>query len=91
MLSGVGPAAQLQEHGINVVSDLPGVGQHLMDHPAVNLVFRVKPRDSLMYLEPKSLIDHFWSIPRLFQWILFGTGPFTSNVCSYTTNIRLFY
>jgi choline dehydrogenase len=32
MLSGVGPAAHLAEHGINVVQDLKGVGQNLQDH-----------------------------------------------------------
>ncbi|MBV9552258.1 MAG: GMC family oxidoreductase N-terminal domain-containing protein, partial [Alphaproteobacteria bacterium] len=32
MLSGVGPAGHLAEHGIAVVHDLPGVGQNLQDH-----------------------------------------------------------
>jgi len=32
MLSGVGPADHLEEHGIDVVVDLPGVGQNLQDH-----------------------------------------------------------
>ncbi|MGB0505664.1 MAG: GMC oxidoreductase, partial [Pikeienuella sp.] len=32
MLSGIGPAAHLAEHGIDVAHDLPGVGQNLMDH-----------------------------------------------------------
>lgn len=32
MLSGIGRANHLREHGINVVSDLSGVGQNLMDH-----------------------------------------------------------
>ena len=32
MLSGVGPADHLREHGIKVVEDLPGVGQNLHDH-----------------------------------------------------------
>jgi choline dehydrogenase len=31
-LSGVGPAAELQTHGIEVVHDLPGVGENLQDH-----------------------------------------------------------
>jgi choline dehydrogenase len=35
MLSGVGPAAHLGEHGIDVVVDLPGVGENLHDHPCV--------------------------------------------------------
>ncbi|WP_373236436.1 choline dehydrogenase [Cohaesibacter celericrescens] len=32
MLSGVGPAAHLAEHGIEIVADRPGVGQNLQDH-----------------------------------------------------------
>ena len=33
LLSGVGPAAQLAEFGIPLVADVPGVGEHLIDHP----------------------------------------------------------
>ncbi|KAK7543915.1 choline dehydrogenase [Phyllosticta citricarpa] len=32
MLSGIGPAAHLEEHGIEVLADRPGVGQNLSDH-----------------------------------------------------------
>jgi choline dehydrogenase len=35
MLSGIGPAGHLAQHGIAVVHDLPGVGANLQDHPAV--------------------------------------------------------
>jgi len=35
MLSGIGPGAQLQRHGITVLHDQPGVGAHLHDHPDV--------------------------------------------------------
>ncbi len=34
--SGIGPAAELSELGIDVVADRPGVGKHLMEHPGVN-------------------------------------------------------
>ncbi len=36
--SGVGPAAHLEEQGIAVVHELPGVGENLIDHPSVTLM-----------------------------------------------------
>lgn len=42
MLSGVGPAEHLREHGIEVTLDLPGVGKNLHDHVLVPLVFRAR-------------------------------------------------
>jgi choline dehydrogenase-like flavoprotein len=39
MLSGVGPRAELERHGIDVVCDAPGVGESLHDHPNVTLFF----------------------------------------------------
>ena len=41
-LSGIGPAAHLQAHGIEVVHDLPGVGGNLVDHYAVRIVHRIR-------------------------------------------------
>ncbi len=40
MLSGLGEAEQLQEHGIEVVKDLPGVGKNLQDHLQARLVYK---------------------------------------------------
>src|SRR5439155_26861717 len=37
-LSGVGPADHLREVGVEVIHDLPGVGQNLHDHPLLGLV-----------------------------------------------------
>jgi choline dehydrogenase len=34
--SGIGPVSQLHDHGISVVASLPGVGEHLLDHPLVS-------------------------------------------------------
>ena len=40
LLSGVGPAEHLRSLGVDVVHDLPGVGQNLRDHPLVSILFR---------------------------------------------------
>lgn len=42
MLSGIGPAADLRDLGIDVVSDVPGVGQNLLDHPESVVVWETK-------------------------------------------------
>ena len=39
LLSGIGPAAQLREHDIPVLVDLPGVGENLHDHPMCGVVY----------------------------------------------------
>ena len=44
MLSGIGPAGQLRELGIEVVADLPGVGANLQTHPIARLVHRTRER-----------------------------------------------
>jgi choline dehydrogenase len=40
MLSGIGPAAALRPHGVQVVAELPGVGENLHDHPAAFVIYR---------------------------------------------------
>ena len=42
MLSGVGPAEQLQKFGIDVLADVPGVGNNLQDHPCVFTYYTTK-------------------------------------------------
>ncbi len=41
-LSGIGPAALLKKHGIDVVHDSPGVGENLQDHLQLRLIYKVK-------------------------------------------------
>jgi len=41
LLSGIGPAAHLREHGVAVVLDRPGVGTNLQDHLQLRLIYKV--------------------------------------------------
>lgn len=46
-LSGIGPASLLQQHGVPVAVDLPGVGDNLQDHLQLRMAFRVKGAKTL--------------------------------------------
>ncbi len=47
MLSGVGRPQDIQPHGIEMVHELPGVGQNLQDHLDFILAYKTKDRDNL--------------------------------------------
>lgn len=55
MVSGLGPADHLAEHGITVRRDLPGVGQNLQDHLQARLVF--KCNEATLNDEVRSLLN----------------------------------
>lgn len=46
-VSGIGPRALLQQHGITVAADLPGVGENLQDHLQLRTAFKIKGAKSL--------------------------------------------
>lgn len=54
MLSGVGPAERLQQLGIPVVHDVPGVGQNLRDHPNIRVPIEVQDDFPLNPSDPRS-------------------------------------
>jgi choline dehydrogenase len=71
MLSGVGPAAHMREHGIEPVLDLPGVGQHLQDHLACGVIVFARQPVTLVTAE---------SPANLLRYLFLRRGPLTSNV-----------
>lgn len=75
MLSGVGPAGHLKENGVEVVHDLPGVGENLNDHFGVDIVAELNGPHSLdKYGKPH------WMLWAGIEYVLFKSGPVTSNV-----------
>ncbi|HVR54159.1 MAG TPA: GMC family oxidoreductase N-terminal domain-containing protein [Pseudorhodoferax sp.] len=49
-LSGIGPGALLQRHGIAVQADLPGVGENLQDHLQIRAVYKISGAPTLNVL-----------------------------------------
>jgi choline dehydrogenase-like flavoprotein len=71
LLSGVGPAAQLAEHGIEPVLDKPGVGGNFHDHLQLRLQYRVDGVDTLNQ-RYRSLLRRAWIG---LEYALFRSGP----------------
>ncbi|RAZ72351.1 choline dehydrogenase [Mesorhizobium atlanticum] len=72
--SGIGPAAVLRKAGVEVLHDLPGVGENLQDHSEVYIQYACKEPITLngrMGLLSKALIGA--------EWLLFKRGLSVSN------------
>ena len=73
-LSGIGPAGQLRELGLDVVADLPGVGQNLQDHLEVYIQYGCKLPVSV---QPAL---HWRMRPWIgADWLFFRQGPGATN------------
>jgi choline dehydrogenase len=73
MLSGIGPAEQLAEHGIECVADLPGVGANLIDHPEVPITSTTNGKYGYF-----NQGVGWRMLKNGIQFKLFGSGPITS-------------
>jgi choline dehydrogenase len=75
LLSGLGPAQHLQDIGITVLKDMPGVGSNLQDHFNTYCTYRISRNLSLNALQ--------YSLPhRLMagaQYVFFRSGPMSGN------------
>jgi choline dehydrogenase-like flavoprotein len=76
MLSGIGPAAHLQSHGIAVAHDLPGVGRNLHDHVDVVQVVDAPQLKDLFGLSAAGLVR---VLKGIFEWRNFRSGMLTTN------------
>jgi len=81
MLSGIGPAEHLREHGIEAVVDSPHVGAGLQDHPLVTLTWEVDVK--------KSLLDATKPVHLLHYVVGRGKGMLSSNVGEAGVHVRI--
>ncbi len=71
LLSGIGPAAHLAQHGIAVVQDLPGVGQNLQDHYSAP----VKLKAAMPVTVNDVMLSNVKKLKVGMQYYMFRTGP----------------
>ena len=79
MLSGIGPAEQLERHGIEVAQNLPGVGENLQDHLFLPVAYESKRAVSLANAE---------SLSNVLNYMLFRRGMLTSCVAEAGAFLR---
>ncbi len=83
MLSGIGPAAHLREHGIDVIADRPGVGQNLQDH--LELYIQMAASQPVSLFKYWNLFGKAWVG---LQWMINKSGPGASNQFESAAFIR---
>ena len=74
-LSGLGPANELQPHGISVLQDMPHVGRHLQDHIGVDFTLAVNRPSLNQKLRPvlgKFLVG--------LEYLFFKSGPLAMSL-----------
>jgi choline dehydrogenase len=82
-VSGVGPAGHLKSLGIDVVHDLPGVGESLADHYAATVARRIKGTLTL-----NDIAGSWRLVPAALQWLFAGSGPLTFGATTVTVFCR---
>ncbi|MCF4098402.1 choline dehydrogenase [Maritalea mediterranea] len=83
MLSGIGPAAHLRDHNIDVIADRPGVGQNLQDHLELYI--------QQAAIRPVSLFKYWNLLGKAFvgaQWLFTRKGVGASNQFESAAFIR---
>ena len=72
-LSGIGSGTALQQHGIDVMHHLPGVGENLQDHLQIRTIFKVRNTVTL-----NTRVNSFLGKAAMgLEYLLFKTGPLT--------------
>ncbi|MDJ0627417.1 MAG: GMC family oxidoreductase N-terminal domain-containing protein [Rhodobacter sp.] len=70
-LSGVGPGALLQAHGVKVVQDVPGIGENLQDHLQIRCAYKVHGAKTL-----NTLSANLWGKAKIvLEYAARRTGP----------------
>jgi len=72
-LSGIGPGALLQQSGVSVIQDLPGVGENLHDHLQIRIMYKVHNTVTLN----ERTHSLFGKLAMGLEYLFYRTGPLT--------------
>lgn len=75
MLSGIGPSAQLKQHGIPVVHDLPGIGENYQDHPMLTMTFKTNPANKKPLMRGRSSVKLYFKTDPAREYLNFHIIP----------------
>jgi choline dehydrogenase-like flavoprotein len=78
MVSGIGPAVTLKEHGIPILADRPGVGQNMWDHPFFAPSYRVR-----VSTVTKLVTNLLYLLEQVANAAILKQGPLTNPVADY--------
>jgi choline dehydrogenase len=80
LASGIGPAAELKAHGIEVKHDLPGVGKNLQDHYQTSFAFRTSATDTLN----EAVMSRYKSAKLALEWLVRRSGQLSVGATEAT-------
>jgi choline dehydrogenase len=86
LLSGIGPKAELKEHGIECHLDAPQVGKNLEDHLCGGLFCKPAKKD-IGATNGARAEGLPWALPQIFKWLVFGKSLHSTSAYDAT----LFY
>ena len=75
MLSGIGPSAQLKQHGIPLVHDMPGIGENYQDHPMLTMTFKTNPANSKPLMRGRSSLKLYFKTDPARDYLNFHIIP----------------
>ena len=87
MRSGVGNSTELKNYGIEIIRDLPGVGKNMQDHPTASFIVRTNDsRWETLSVKPEPA-----SLQKLVDYLVFGSGQYSSNLVEVGGYIKTKY
>ncbi|HYA27200.1 MAG TPA: GMC family oxidoreductase N-terminal domain-containing protein [Acidobacteriota bacterium] len=75
MLSGIGPSAQLKQHGIPMLHEMPGIGENYQDHPMLTMTFKTNSSNEKPLMRGRSTLKIYFKTDPARDYLNFHIIP----------------